>query len=164
MRPAVSKTARRSALPSKFLQSRHLQASLHRTLAWKHSQYFFKHPDFLQWHPFVCLPGNGSPGSTPPASRGTVLLIFGLNAEGFLSNVEATAFWTMSSCSLLLQHPTQLHPSQNTPAAKHSQYNFKHFEFLQLHCFRLGASGRNTGDVDCERLEEKEGLFSRSAL
>jgi hypothetical protein len=21
---------------------------------WKHSQYFFKHADFLQWHPFAC--------------------------------------------------------------------------------------------------------------
>jgi|TARA_B100000085_G_scaffold129467_1_gene117881 hypothetical protein len=35
----------------------------------------------------------------------------------------------------------QLHPSQYFPAAKHSQYSFKHFEFLQLHrlCSRCGV-------------------------
>ncbi len=30
----------------------HLQASLHRTLAWKHSQYFLRHLDLRQRHPF----------------------------------------------------------------------------------------------------------------
>ena len=50
------KMARRSVLPSKFLQSRHLQFSLHKTLAWKHSQYFFRQLLFLQWQPLVCLP------------------------------------------------------------------------------------------------------------
>jgi hypothetical protein len=30
-----------------------------------------------------------------------------------------------------------LHPSQNNSAAKHSQYNFKHLDFLQLHGFLL---------------------------
>lgn len=28
--------------------------------AWKHSQYFLRHPDFLQWHPLLCLPAIGS--------------------------------------------------------------------------------------------------------
>lgn len=45
-----------SSLPSKFLQSMHLQFSEQRTLAWKHSQYFLRHPDFLQLHPLLCLP------------------------------------------------------------------------------------------------------------
>lgn len=57
--------ARLSSLPSKFLQSTHLQLSEQRMFAWKHSQYFFKHPDFLQWHPLLCLPISGcSPTSS----------------------------------------------------------------------------------------------------
>ncbi|KAK2971611.1 hypothetical protein RJ640_026738 [Escallonia rubra] len=36
------------SLPSKFLHSMHLQLSEHRILAWKHSQYFLRHPDLLQ--------------------------------------------------------------------------------------------------------------------
>lgn len=31
------------------------QLSPHGTPAWKHSQYFFWHADFLQWHPFLCI-------------------------------------------------------------------------------------------------------------
>jgi hypothetical protein len=38
--------------PSKFLHSQHLQFSPQKIFAWKHSQYFFRHPDFLQAHPF----------------------------------------------------------------------------------------------------------------
>lgn len=48
-----------SSLPSKFLQSIHLQFSEHSILAWKHSQYFLRHPDFLQWHPLLCFPTKG---------------------------------------------------------------------------------------------------------
>ena len=53
-----------SSLPSKFLQSMHLQFSEQRMLAWKHSQYFLRHPDFLQWHPLLCFPNI----KTSPAS------------------------------------------------------------------------------------------------
>lgn len=57
--------ARLSSLPSKFLQSTHLQLSEQRMFAWKHSQYFLRHPDFLQWHPLLCLPAKGcSPRSS----------------------------------------------------------------------------------------------------
>lgn len=31
------------------------QLSPHETPAWKHSQYFFWHADFLQWHPCLCI-------------------------------------------------------------------------------------------------------------
>jgi len=39
---------------SMFLQPSHLQSSEHFIPAWKHSQYFFKQPDFLQLQPFAC--------------------------------------------------------------------------------------------------------------
>jgi hypothetical protein len=39
-----------------FWQSWHLQRSWQGTPAWKHSQYFFKQADFLQWHPDWCKP------------------------------------------------------------------------------------------------------------
>lgn len=40
-------------LTSKFLQSTHLHMSEHRMLAWKHSQYFFRQPLFLQLQPLL---------------------------------------------------------------------------------------------------------------
>lgn len=115
----------------------HLQFSEQRMLAWKHSQYFFKHPDFLQWHPLLCFPNT----KTSPASSLTsrvawgLLAIFGLKAFGLRSKVASTASRRAASFSTLLQQLEQLHPSQYIPDAKHSQYNFKHFECLQLHCF-----------------------------
>ena len=42
---------------SKFLQSMHLQLSEQKMDAWKHSQYFFRHVDFLQLQPLVWRPG-----------------------------------------------------------------------------------------------------------
>jgi hypothetical protein len=41
------------ALASKFLQSMHLQLSEQKMEAWKHSQYFFRQPLFLQLHPLL---------------------------------------------------------------------------------------------------------------
>lgn len=63
--------------------------------------------------------------------------ILGLKALGFLSRVIAMALWTMFACSAVLWQLQQLHPSQNTPAAKHSQYNLRHLLFLQLQRFLL---------------------------
>jgi len=37
-------------LPNGFLQSSHLQLMEHPAPPWKQSQYFFRHPDFLQVH------------------------------------------------------------------------------------------------------------------
>lgn len=51
-----------------------------------------------------------------------LLAIFGRKAFGFRSNVDSTASCLTTSCSLLLQQFTQLHPSQYVPDAKHSQY------------------------------------------
>lgn len=37
----------------------------------------------------------------------------------------------------MLLQSVQLHPSQNRSAEKHSQYSFKHLDFLQLHAVRF---------------------------
>lgn len=42
-------------------ERRTLQASLQGTPAWKHSQYFFRHPLFLQWQPLLCRPTEDPP-------------------------------------------------------------------------------------------------------
>ena len=48
-------TRTRSGLPSVFLQFWHLQFSLQKMPAWKHSQYFFRHPDLRQLQPLLCF-------------------------------------------------------------------------------------------------------------
>jgi hypothetical protein len=60
----------------------HLQFGPHDTFAWKHSQYFFKQPDFLQWHPLLCF---------TPEAMPSVGAIFDRNASGFLSSVASIA-------------------------------------------------------------------------
>ena len=45
--------------------------------AWKHSQYFLRQPDFLQWQPLLCLP-------SASAELGAEWLILGRNADGLL--------------------------------------------------------------------------------
>ena len=52
--PYITATVSRMERTSKFLQSTHLHMSEHRMLAWKHSQYFFRHPLFLQLQPLLC--------------------------------------------------------------------------------------------------------------
>src|SRR3546814_3968566 len=42
--------------PNVFWHSMHRHLSAHATPARKHSQYFFRHADFLQWQPVICLP------------------------------------------------------------------------------------------------------------
>jgi hypothetical protein len=61
--------------------------------------------------------------------------IFGLNATGFLSKIAAIVSFLTDSFSILLQHPLQLQFLQYSPLAKHSQYSFRHLEFLQLQFF-----------------------------
>lgn len=95
----------------------HLQLSPQNASPSKHSQYFFKHIDFLQLQPDVC-----------PCTGVTL----DSNANSFRSFVTAMALCRTSSNSALLLHSTQLQVEQYRKAAKHSQYNFKHFDFLQL--------------------------------
>lgn len=64
---------------------------------------------------------------------------FGLNAVG----LRSTIYFITTSLSLLwsslLWHEQQLQSfPQTTPAAKQSQYNFRHFDFLQLHTIVFG--------------------------
>jgi hypothetical protein len=64
------------------------------------------------------------------------------------------ASWRISSCSLQLLHSTQLHESQYLRAAKHSQYNLRHFDFLQLQ-----VPLATLGDIlDCLALASTAGL------
>jgi hypothetical protein len=66
-----------------------------------------------------------------------LLRILGLKASGFLSMMLSIACCLIASYdSLLLQvwHVQEV-PEQYLPLAKHSQYNLRHFEFLQLHLF-----------------------------
>ena len=66
---------------------------------------------------------------------GSYVAILGLNALGFLSRTSAIVFFLIDSFSMLLQQPLQLQFLQYSPLEKHSQYNFKHREFLQLQFF-----------------------------
>lgn len=101
-----------------FLQSTQRHMSEHSTLLWKHSQYFFRQPDFLQLHPRACL--------------GSETLILGLKACGFRSKVALMASLRTPSASIVLRQLAQLQPLQYWLAAKQSQYSFKHLDFMQL--------------------------------
>ena len=68
--------------------------------------------------------------------EGGKLAILGRNALGFLSRMAAMVSLRMDSFSMLLLQPLQLQFLQYSPLAKHSQYNFRHFEFLQLQFLR----------------------------
>ena len=99
--------------------------------AWKHSQYFLRQPDFLQWQPLLCRPTE-----SVFAAPGAEWLIFGRNAEGLRSSVCSMARLRISSFSGLLWQAWQLQPKQYWPEAKHSQYSFRQREFLQLQDLR----------------------------
>ena len=64
-----------------------------------------------------------------------MLEIFGLKALGFLSRIAAIVSLRTDSFSMLLQQLLQLQFLQYSPLAKHSQYSFRHLEFLQLQFF-----------------------------
>lgn len=57
-------------------------------LTWKHSQYFFSQPNFLQWQPRRCAAGAASPPLT-----GT---IFALKASGLRSSIDRRVAATVS--------------------------------------------------------------------
>ena len=109
--PAAAAFAiRPGRLGSRFLQSAHLQDSEHMIPAWKHSQYFFRQPDFLQWHPLLWRDETSWEWA-----------ILGRKACGLRSSVAWMATLRLSSFSGLLWQPWQLHAKQYCPLAKHSQ-------------------------------------------
>ena len=55
---------------------------------------------------------------------------------GFLARVSFMAFARRSSWALVFRQSLQLQPSQYSSAAKHSQYNLRHLDFLQLQGLR----------------------------
>jgi len=99
--------------PIQLQQSTHLHWLPQKVSAAKHSQYFRRHADFLQWHP----------SST----------FFSLsNADGFLERtIEIEACRLPVSVSF--SQPLHVQPSQSLRAAKHSQYSFRHLDFTQRH-------------------------------
>ena len=121
----------------------------------KHSQYFFWQPERLQLHPLKCLlavslqPSDSVPfrsfktvlpwvrTSVSSLSIGCYILL--LNAWGFLIKIYSLAWSLLDSCSFEFEQQLHLHPPpQYLLFLKHSQYNFKHPELVQLHGF--GAS------------------------
>ena len=53
---------------SKFLQSMHLQLSEQKMEAWKHSQYFFRQPLFLQLQPLLWRAAGPCASAAAPSS------------------------------------------------------------------------------------------------
>mmetsp|Transcript_14068 Transcript_14068/g.39980 ORF Transcript_14068/g.39980 Transcript_14068/m.39980 type:complete len:246 (-) Transcript_14068:602-1339(-) len=107
-------------------QFTHLHTSEHFTPAWKHSQYFLRQLLFLQWHPFLCR-GVMSPSETP------LCVIFGVNAMGFRCLMLFRVSSTTCRLASVLQQSWHEQSEHSRPAAKHSQYSFKHFDLRQLH-------------------------------
>lgn len=121
--------------PAKFMQSTHLHLVPQMTPAWKHSQYFSKHSDRLHRHPMLWPLCGDAPARATPCPPLTEIL--GLKAFGFLARVSLIALSRTAAKSKLFWQSVQLHPSQNNSLAKHSQYNLRHRDFLQLQGFRL---------------------------
>lgn len=128
----------------------------------KHSQYFFWHPDFLQLQPLKCLlatylqlsdsdPIKSFNTDLPWVSTSASSLSMGccillLKAKGFLINIDSLAKSLFASCSFKLEQQLHLHPPpQYLLFLKHSQYNFKHPELLQLQGFGASISNKTSG-------------------
>lgn len=93
LEPPVDEGALRSldgSIPSKFLHSLHLHCSEHMTPAWKHSQYFLRHPLFLQWQPRMCLARGDAVSAAASLLR---FVILGRKARGLRSRVDSMAAW-----------------------------------------------------------------------
>ena len=84
-----------------------------------------------------------------------VTAILGLKARGLRSSVTSIACFLSASCWMLLWQCLQLHSSQYMPAAKHSQYSFRHLLFLQLQLRqrRGAADGADTPTTPGEPTE-----------
>ena len=67
----------------------------------------------------------------PPSS--SVATILFANACGLRSSICCRVMDTRSALSGVFWQFWQLQSWQNAPAAKHSQYSFRHLDFLQLH-------------------------------
>jgi hypothetical protein len=104
-----------SGLPAKFLQLEHLHVGVQKISAWKHSQYFLRHPDRLQWQPRLRLPSS--------AQLALLAEILGRNELGLRSSVAIMATRRGSACAALLLQLTHRHDEgrQKRPDAKHSQ-------------------------------------------
>lgn len=59
------------------------------------------------------------------------------NAVRFLAKVSLIALSRVTTSFSVFRQSKQLQPSQNVLDEKHSQYSFRHLDFLQLHVVRL---------------------------
>ena len=70
-----------------------------------------------------------------------MLLNLGLKASGFLEMICSFDFKIKFSCNGVLQQGEQSHFEVHFRLLlKHSQYNFRHFDFLQLHGLNSDSS------------------------
>lgn len=131
----LRRTLFKSALPEKFLQSAHLQLPPQRMPAWKHSQYFFRQPDFLQLQPLQCATGS---------SWRWTGWILGIKACGLRYTVASAACCRAGSWSAVFWQHAQLQSRQYRLLAKQGQYSFRQRDFLQLQA--ACSVGRSRGD------------------
>jgi len=117
------------------MQFEHLQLAPQITPALKHSQYFFRHSDFLHLQPVPCT---FCTESLAPRRFFTTNLFW--NAFEFFKRVSFIALSLTAPASGVFPQSIQLHPEQNRSTAKHSQYNLRHFDFLQLHGLLFGGT------------------------
>ena len=117
--------------PEKFWHEMHLQLSPQNASPSKHSQYFFRHCDFLQLHPVECPCCIGYTNSQAMArsifmltknQRLTTVLTLLSKAPAFLSFVTWIATCRACSVSARLLQSMHLQLLQYLRAAKHSQY------------------------------------------
>mmetsp|Transcript_3504 Transcript_3504/g.7701 ORF Transcript_3504/g.7701 Transcript_3504/m.7701 type:complete len:246 (-) Transcript_3504:81-818(-) len=128
----------RSSEPLKFKQAWHLQLVPQKAAPVKHSQYFFKHADFLQWHPVIW--------PTTPTPLETSAATLGLKASGFLSTMLFMAWSRSARLDSILEQSLQLQLSlQNSVRRKQSQYIFRHRLFLQLQVVKGAFSAPEPG-------------------
>ena len=72
--------------------------------------------------------------------------ILGLKAKGFLIRICSLAISLSSSWPSTLLHPAQAHEApQYLLLAKHSQYNLRHLDLLQLQVFAVDSESGGMG-------------------
>ena len=104
--------------PSLLWHPTQVQIPLQWAPPWKHSQYFFKHIDFLHRQPFLWAIGADS-----SCSIGLAVLYFDSKAFGFRSNTFLMAITRLTLVTVRFSHSTHLQycPQMALPA-KHWQY------------------------------------------
>jgi hypothetical protein len=116
----------------------------------------------------VALPALLLNPAAPESSRSAIVSVFFdlPNARGLRSTIALIAAVRSISCAKELAQSRQLQVTPHTPpAAKQSQYNFKHREFLQLHAFNweppLPLEPRGKDAAFCRVASESERVMRK---